>query len=168
MLERYTIVGDISGIRSQDLNAFINATRNHQYLGSFPVRQEAVPDEAVIEKTSQILTQAGILDLSPIKVCSSTDQKAKEILDKCCLCSGENGSGRYWVLDQNPTELVEAMASVVNGGSDLQTKEILRRMSIIKLGSPSGADYRDPKTNIRIGLIPVPCIPYPMHPGAAA
>lgn len=164
MIEHIILLGDLSGIKPTDLQTFVETTHHRQYGGIYPNREDNVPDDVVVARTRDVLVQAGIIDPSPIVLCSSTQERAREILFNCHLRSAQIGSGHYLIIDQNPDALTTAMRSYAdpNTGNSAERK-LLKSITVISLGSPRGYDYKD-QTGIRVCSLPYPITPYPVHP----
>ncbi len=162
MCERVTIFGDISGMNKEDISTFVAVTSLHKYGGSYPDRESTVSDEEIITNTRDVLTQAGILDPSPVIPCNSDQERAGIILDSCRQRSKRYGLEHYWIIDRHPDLLAAAMRPIF--GSHVTDAYGIASMTIINLGSPRGADRTDQNTGIRICALPHPRTPFPMHP----
>lgn len=162
--ERVTMFGDIRDIRSRSIAAFIEAT-NHLIGGSYPSREDGISDGEVIEKTRKLLVEIGVSNSYPITLCSSTQERAEQILQACLLRREQNGLGLYWIIDRDPRSFVEAVKSLKDQSS--LTTDILNSTTIVDFISTS-VDYSDPVTGIRV--VKFPQIPYrfPAHPTPAS
>src|SRR3989344_9067603 len=151
--ERVTIFGDVSYTPIAYIRRFMETTR-HLYGGTYPSHQAGLPDEAVICRTRATLTEAGILDTSPIILCSSAEDRMRQILENCSLRRRKNGAGLYWIVDENPNSLTAAVRSI-RDQNDHEQAEILAVLTITKLNSTQMSDYRDIVTGIRVVTVPL-------------
>lgn len=163
--ERVNIFGDISGINASDIRTFVEVTR-HLYGGSYPNREKNLPDEEVKRKTSELLSEAGILDSSSITLCNSIEERATQILQDCNLRRMQNGVGLYWIIERDPQPFLEGVKSVKDG-VDLQTG-ILNSITVVKLGSEQIFDRLDVVTGLRVVSFPSTLYRFPTHPMPAS
>lgn len=162
--ERVTIFGDLRDINIRSVTVFIEAT-NHLIGGGYPTREDDIPDGEVIGKTRKLLTEAGVPDSYPITLCSTSLERAEQILQACLLRREQNGLGLYWIIDRDPHSFVEAVKSF-RDQSSLPT-DILNSTTIVDLISTS-VDYSDPTTGIRVVKFPQTPYRFPAHPTPAS
>lgn len=161
MTERILLLGDTRGTKVQDIRAFMKAA-NCLYGGSFPNHREGLPVTTVIEETSGFLAEIGIKNPSPLVICESTQERAKQILQICKLHKKQQGEGLYLILDNNPHTLAESAKLMATNDNGIP-QDILKSITIINLGTKQGSDQIDQETRLRIICLPHPVIPFPMH-----
>lgn len=159
--ERVNIFGDIVGINPRDIGIFVEVT-NHSYGGSYPNCEEDLPDEEVVRKTRELLAKGGIPDSSPVTLCSTTQERAIQILQECNLHWRQNGAGLYWIIDRNPHAFLKVVKSV-RSNSGLQA-DLLRSITLVELSAPQAFDYKDTVTRIRVVAFPSTPFRFPVHP----
>lgn len=163
--ERVTIFGNIIDIPSDFIRRF-RETTGTQYGGTYPSRRQDLPDEEVVRKTHEVLTQAGTLDTSPTILCSSNEEKMRRILDNCALRRRQNGPGLYWIVDSDPDSLAAAVRSI-RDEINPQQAELLPRVTLTGFNVTRPFDRRDPVTGVRVvALSFLYC--FPTHPTPAS
>lgn len=168
MAELVTFFGNIPGIKPADLHTFVATLSHHQFGGSYPDRTNESSDETTTASNRAVLAQTGIPDCSPIVLCDSIQERAKKILAACQRHNAESGSGQYLVVDQNPHALAEAMKSTLSPDIRPAGKDLLKAITIIKLGPVESFDLTDRTTGIRVAALSSSLPPYPMHPTPAS
>lgn len=163
-VERVNIFGDLSGINASDIRTFVNTT-NYSYGGSYPNRETGLPDEEVKRRTTGLLTEVGILDPSPITPCSTPEERAARILQKCNALRIQNGADRFWIIDRDPKLLLEGFKSA--GTANLETA-VLRSITMVQLSSSEFSDCLDSDTGIRVVSLPSTLYRFPTHPTSAS
>lgn len=162
MAERVTFFGDMTGIKPETICAFVKTT-GHLYGGSYPNREENLPEEGIVSRTRELLAKAGVSNSSPITPCNSAEERARQILQNCSLRRRQHGEGLYWIIDRDPDSLAQAVKLVVTNGDPIQ-KEILKSITVIKLGPGQGSNYADKETGLSVAYLPHPLNPFPIHP----
>ncbi len=162
MAERIILIGNATETRIQDICPFVK-TVHCSYGGSFLSRKEGLPDTIIKEEAGKLLTEAGIPDPSPLVVCDSDQERAEQILQVCNSRRKQCGEGLYLVIDQDPFSLAEAVKCAV-GNDNRYPPEILKSMTMIKLGAKRGTDHVDQATGLRVTILPYPLSPFPTHP----
>lgn len=166
MAERVLFFGDIIGVEAQNIRPFMETARC-LHGGSFPSHEEGLHDTSIVEKTRRLLAEVGIPDPSPIVICDSTQERVEQILQICNLRRRQYGEGLYLVIDNDPYSLAEAAKLIVANGNFHQA-EILKSVSVIKLGAGLGSDHVDEETGLRVTCLPHPLNPFPTHPTLAS
>lgn len=159
--ERVNIFGDIKGVNPRDIRIFVEVT-HHSYGGSYPNYEEGLPDEEVVRKTRELLAKGGIPDSSPITLCSTSQERAIQILQECNLRWRQNRAGLYWIIDRDPHAFLEVAESVGNNGGP--QADILRSITLVELSAPRAFDYKDTVTGIRAVAFPPTPYRFPVHP----
>ncbi|MDD5416298.1 MAG: hypothetical protein PHE48_04870 [Candidatus Daviesbacteria bacterium] len=162
--ERVIIVGDITDIRPKEISDFVKRA-NSLCGGIYPNREQNLPDTEMVKRTRALLTAAGVPDSLPIILCSSPEERARQILENLSSRRAQNGEGSYWIIDRNPSTLLAAVKSMTDSNNPLHA-DILKSITVIGFGA--AFDHLDPATGIRITILPRPFYPFPTHPTPAS
>lgn len=163
--ERVTIFGNIIGIPPDFIRRFTETTGN-LYGGAYPNHVQGLPDEIAIRETQEVLTQAGILDTSPIILCRSAEEKMRRILEECSLRRRQNGPGLYWIVDSDPDSLAAAVISIIDEINPQQT-ELLPAITLTGFNVTRPFDRRDLVSGVRVVALPL-LYCFPTHPTPAS
>lgn len=164
--ERVTFFGNIRDTKPREIRAFIERT-NHLYGGIYPSRETNLSDEEVVRRSRKLLVEAGVPNDLPLVLCSSNQERARQVLQSCMRRSQENGTGLYWIIDQNPNSFAEVVKSMASDAINYPPV-ILKALTVIKLGSTYVFDHLDPDTGMRLVSLQSSLQSFPVHPTPAS